>query len=117
MREDFIRERAEYRESLAGMREAMQAADADCRQAARERDEALASATAAQAAAKPGPSGRGSRKRSQRIEVRAAGPVAERHGDRSTASRSQRPCRGPVSTRVPPGPRCGRRLAARGGAS
>ena len=53
MREDFIRERAEYRESLGRMREAMQAADADCRQAARERDEVLAELTAARAAAQP----------------------------------------------------------------
>ena len=35
MREDFIRERAEYRDSLAGMREATQALDKDRRQLAR----------------------------------------------------------------------------------
>ena len=84
MREDFIRERAEYRESLAGMREAMQAADADCRQAARERDEALAKLTAAQAAAKPRAITAERKPAATRGESKTArflALVAERYGD------------------------------------
>ena len=84
MREDFIRERAEYRESLAGMREAMQAADADGRQAARERDEALARLTAAQAAAKPRAITAGRKPavtRGGSKTARFLALVAERHGD------------------------------------
>ena len=86
MREDFIQERAEYRDSLAGMREAMQAADADCRQAARERDEVLAKVTAARAAAKPRAITDGRKPGSGRSESKTArflALVAERYGELS----------------------------------
>jgi len=84
MREDFIRERAEYRDSLAGMRAAMEAADTDCRQAARERDEVLAQLAVARTAPVPQaiPAGpRPANKRGESKTARFLALVAERYGD------------------------------------
>ena len=86
LREDFTRERAEYRESLGRMREAMamQAADADSRQAARERDEVLAQLAAARAAAQPQVITAGRKPTAKRGESKTAqflGLVKARHGE------------------------------------
>jgi hypothetical protein len=87
MREDFIRERAEYRDSLAGMRETAQALDEDRRRISQERDtlrtELAALRAARQAAESPAGAG-GGRPAGRRGESKTARFVAlvkDRYGD------------------------------------